>query len=84
MADESISDRIEALVAEEHQLLAREQSDATDEEALAEDRRRLEQVKVELDQCWDFLRQRRARREFGQDPDAIGARDADTVEKYLQ
>jgi predicted dithiol-disulfide oxidoreductase (DUF899 family) len=84
MADESISDRIEALVAEEHELLAREQSDATDEEALAEDRRRLEQVKVELDQCWDFLRQRRARREFGQDPDDAQPRGEGTVENYLQ
>jgi predicted dithiol-disulfide oxidoreductase (DUF899 family) len=84
MADESISDRIEALVAEEHQLLARERNDATDEDALAEDRRRLEQVKLELDQCWDFLRQRRAKREFGQDPETAQPRGEGTVEKYLQ
>jgi hypothetical protein len=84
MADESISDRIEALVAEEHELLAREQGDATDAEALAEDRRRLEAIRVELDQCWDFLRQRRARREFGQDPDQVSPRPEGTVENYLQ
>ena len=46
--------------------------------------RRLEQVKVELDRCWDLLRQRRAREEFGQDPDQAVARDSDTVERYLQ
>jgi hypothetical protein len=37
-----------------------------------------------LDQCWDLLRQRRARREFGGDESFSGARDADTVEDYLQ
>jgi uncharacterized protein DUF2630 len=84
MADENILDRIEALVQEEHALLHREETDATDEDALADDRRRLEQVSVELDQCWDLLRQRRARRSAGQDPDGATARDAGTVEHYQQ
>ena len=84
MADESILDRIEALVHEEHALLAREQADAKRDQALEEDRRRLERVSVELDRCWDLLRQRRARRDAGQDPNEAQARDADTVERYWQ
>jgi len=84
MADEKILDRIEALVQEEHALLHREEDDAVDEDALAEDRRRLERVSVELDQCWDLLRQRRARRSVGEDPDAAQVRDAGTVEGYRQ
>jgi hypothetical protein len=84
MSDESIRARIEALVDEEHALLARERADANRGEALADDRERLERLSVELDRCWDLLRQRRARRGAGQDPDEAQARDADTVEKYLQ
>jgi uncharacterized protein DUF2630 len=84
MADEKILDRIEALVQEEHALLHREEDDASDEDALAEDRRRLEKVSVELDQCWDLLRQRRARRSAGEDPDGAQVRDAGTVERYRQ
>ena len=84
MPDETILNRIEALVEEEHELLHQEQADAVDENALADDRRRLEQVSVELDRCWDLLRQRRARRSAGQDPDEATARDADTVENYRQ
>lgn len=86
MDDQSILSRIESLVAEEHALQGRERGDAAQpsEEPLAEDRERLEQVSVELDRCWDLLRQRRARREAGQDPDEAEARDAGTVEKYLQ
>ncbi len=84
MNDESILGRIDALVGEEHTLLGREQDDAVDGEALTADRRRLAEVSVELDRCWDLLRQRRARREVGQDPDEASARDAATVEKYLQ
>ena len=84
MADESILDRIEALVHEEHALLAREQADAKRDQALEEDRRHLERVSVELDRCWDLLRQRRARRDAGQDPNEAQARDADTVERYWQ
>jgi hypothetical protein len=84
MDDQSILGRIEALVGEEHALLGRERDDAIDNEALEDDRRRLQEVSIELDTCWDLLRQRRARREVGQDPDEAHARDADTVERYLQ
>jgi hypothetical protein len=81
MADEQISDHIEALVKEEHALLGRaESSHGLDPDAHA----RLEQVRVELDQCWDLLRQRRAKRHAGQDPDDSSLRPADTVEHYLQ
>jgi hypothetical protein len=63
-----------------------EQDDAerAQAEPLAADRERLEQVSIELDQCWDLLRQRRARRAAGQDPDEAQAREPGTVEKYLQ
>lgn len=84
MDDQSILTRIEALVGEEHALLGREQEDATDSDALAADKRRREQLSTELDSCWDLLRQRRALREAGRDPDEAGARDASTVERYLQ
>jgi Protein of unknown function (DUF2630) len=83
-SDESLLDRIESLVAEEHRLQHREADDAVDVEALGEDRRRLDRVSVELDRCWDLLRQRRARRSAGEDPDAAQVRDADTVENYRQ
>jgi hypothetical protein len=84
MDDESILNRIEALVREEHSLQHVEQDEAAHGEAPAGDRERLERVSVELDRCWDLLRQRRARRGAGQDPDDATARDAETVEKYLQ
>ena len=84
MSDESITARIEKLVAEEHQLRQSEASDSQDADRLEEDRRRLEAVRVELDRCWDLLRQRRAREEFGQDPDEAEVRGADTVEGYWQ
>lgn len=84
MSDESIAARIESLVAEEHKLQRNEESDSDDEERLQEDQRRLEAVRVELDRCWDLLRQRRAREEFGEDPDQAQVRDADTVKRYLQ
>ena len=45
---------------------------------------RLDKIKVELDQCWDLLRQRDARREFGEDPDAAKVRPASVVERYEQ
>jgi hypothetical protein len=84
MSDETIAARIEQLVAEEHDLRNREQSDAADVERLEDDQRRLEDVEVELDRCWDLLRQRRALRESGADPDQAQVRDADTVERYWQ
>src|SRR6185503_4930299 len=83
-SDETILNRIEALVDEEHSLLRREADDASDDDALAGDRARLQEVSVALDQCWDLLRQRRARRAAGLEPDEAEARDADTVEHYRQ
>ena len=84
MPDESIQARIEALVQEEHSLLSREEDDASSSDALSEDKQRLDQISVEMDRCWDLLRQRRALRDAGQDPDDAEVRDANTVEKYLQ
>jgi Protein of unknown function (DUF2630) len=83
-SDQSIAARIESLVSEEHELRRQEASDSTDTERLEADRERLRSVQVELDRCWDLLRQRRAREEFGQDPNEAQARDADTVERYWQ
>jgi hypothetical protein len=80
MTDEQVHGRIEELVAEEHELWKREE----DGVASDEDRRRLEAVKVSLDQCWDLLRQRRALREAGFDPEVARARDAEVVERYQQ
>jgi hypothetical protein len=84
MSDESIAARIERLVGEEQELRRREQADSPDPEALQGDRDRLREVEVELNRCWDLLRQRRAQEEFGLDPDDAVARSADTVEKYEQ
>jgi len=84
MTDESIAARIETLVAEEHELRSREETDSADAGALEEERERLRAVEVELDRCWDLLRQRRALREAGGDPDQAEPRDADTVERYQQ
>jgi Protein of unknown function (DUF2630) len=84
MSDESIAERIERLVDEEHELRNREQGDRADTAAVEDDAERLRAVEVELDRCWDLLRRRRALREAGADPDAADARDAGTVERYLQ
>jgi hypothetical protein len=84
MSDESIAAHIERLVSEENELRRREQDDAKDAEQLEADQERLRSVEVELDRCWDLLRQRRAHEEFGQDPEEAQVRDADTVERYLQ
>jgi hypothetical protein len=82
MSDESIAARIERLVREEHALRDREQSDADD--ALEADADRLRAIEVELDVCWDLLRQRRALRNAGVNPDQAEAREPDTVERYWQ
>jgi hypothetical protein len=82
MSDESILNRIESLVDEEHRLLRREQDDASDEDALAGDRGRLELRAVELDRSSDLPPPPRAPRNAGIDPDGAQVRDADTVEHY--
>ena len=84
MSDESIAARIERLVSEEHNLRDREQVDSPNPAALEEDKERLQKVEVELDRCWDLLRQRRALRDAGSDPEQAQVRDADTVEHYQQ
>jgi hypothetical protein len=84
MSDESIAARIDELVAEEKELRSREQADRDDDDALEADRERLRAVEVELDRCWDLLRQRRGKEEFGQDPDDAEARSEGTVENYEQ
>lgn len=82
--DETVAARIEALVAEEQKLRRSQQVDAAEPAAFEADRRRVREIEVDLDRCWDLLRQRRAREEFGQDPDAAIVRDEETVEDYLQ
>jgi hypothetical protein len=84
MSDESIAARIERLVNEENQLRGREQADRSEPDALEAETERLRAVEVELDQCWDLLRQRRALRDAGADPNQAQARDAGTVERYQQ
>ncbi len=84
MSDDSIAAHIERLVDEEKELRQREQADRPDADALEADKGRLREVEVELDRCWDLLRQRRAKEEFGQDPDDAEVRSADTVEHYRQ
>jgi hypothetical protein len=80
MDDEQVRQRIEALVAEEHRLWDAEAAGG----ASPEDRRRLDELKVSLDQCWDLLRQRRALEQYGRDPDDASPRSAKTVENYEQ
>jgi len=78
MNDQELHAHIESLVHEEHALFDRESA------MTADDRRRLGDINVQLDRLWDLLRQRRARAEFGQSPDATHERSADTVEHYQQ
>ena len=80
MEDAQIHGSIEKLVAEEHDLWEREAAG----NATGEDRQRLESIKISLDQSWDYLRQRRALREAGRDPDAADVRAPETVERYQQ
>ena len=80
MEDDRIHSRIEELVSEEHALWEREAQGTASED----DRRRLDALKATLDQCWDLLRQRRALREAGLEPDAARARPAEVVERYQQ
>ena len=80
MPDNEVLGRINELVEEERRL--RTEVNGAPE---ADPRhKRLHEVEVSLDQCWDLLRQRRARREFGEDPDDAKPRPPDVVEKYVQ
>jgi Protein of unknown function (DUF2630) len=79
--DREIIEHIDRLVAEEHALETRHHEGA----GLSDDeQRRLRALEVHLDQLWDLLRQRRARRDAGQDPDLASERDPNTVEGYRQ
>jgi hypothetical protein len=78
--DPQIHGSIDRMVAEEHQLWEREAAG----EATDADRQRLEELRVSLDQCWDLLRQRRARREAGQSAEGAELRPPDVVERYQQ
>ena len=80
MTDDRIHGEIERLVSEEHELWERESSGNAGEA----DQRRLESLRVTLDQCWDLLRQRRALRDAGLDDDAARVRDPEIVEHYQQ
>jgi hypothetical protein len=80
MDDRDILEQIGHLVDEEHQLERQHGTEELDEEEQA----RLKELEVSLDRCWDLLRQRRARRDAGLDPDDAQVRPADTVERYRQ
>lgn len=79
MEDQDIIDRINGLAAEEHELFQRESTDSTTHE----ERERLKEIEITLDQCWDLLHQRRARRNAGLNPDGASERDPAIVEGYL-
>ncbi len=80
MNDSEIRNHIESLVEQEHHLLEHgERGKLT-----ADDRERLDAISVQLDQFWDLLRQRRARRDAGQDPSIAHIRSEGIVEHYRQ
>jgi hypothetical protein len=80
MNDQDILHHIQSLVNEEHELLRLEEEGKIQ----GDQRDRAKALEVNLDQCWDLLRQRRARREFGLNPNEAEVRDAHTVENYKQ
>ena len=80
MNDADVLARIHRLVEEEHSLRSRHSDEALDPEEVT----RLNDLEVALDQCWDLLRQRRARRDAGLEPDDATARSEATVEHYQQ
>jgi hypothetical protein len=80
MDDAEVIRRIGALVDEEHALKREAAGGGPDDETAD----RLRELEVALDQCWDLLRQRRARREMGDDPDDATVRPPDVVERYQQ
>jgi hypothetical protein len=79
MEDQKVIDRINELAREEHDLFQKESRG----EVTEQDRERMKRLEVTLDQCWDLLHQRRARRNAGLDPDQARVRNPETVEGYL-
>ena len=77
--DKDVLNDINELAREEHDLFEKESRG----EATESDKERVKDVGVKLDQCWDLLHQRRARRSAGMDPDEAGVRDERTVEGYV-
>lgn len=80
MDDVVLVQRISNLADEEHRLERSDSGEGPSAEALE----RLKAIEVALDQCWDLLRQRRARRSAGRDPDDAAVRPERTVEGYRQ
>jgi hypothetical protein len=80
MNDKELANEINRLAEEEHRLEEAHVGDGL----TTEESERLRTIEVALDQCWDLLRQRRARRNAGQDPDEAAARPAPVVENYRQ
>ena len=81
MNDKDILGNIDGLIATEHELRSKL---AAGELSSAEEHAQLRQVEEALDQCWDLLRQRRAKRQYGEDPAGAVARPTSEVEGYLQ
>ena len=79
MSDEDVTGAINQLANEEHELFQKEARG----EASDADRARLKDLQVSLDQCWDLLHQRRARRAAGQNPDEAEVRPESVVEGYV-
>jgi len=79
MEDQDVLQSINKLAAEEHELFEKE----SEGQASKEERQRLQELQVQLDQCWDLLHQRRARRNAGLDPSEAQVRDPGTVEGYV-
>ncbi|HKX14176.1 MAG TPA: DUF2630 family protein [Propionibacteriaceae bacterium] len=81
MDDSDILARIREMVDAEHELRRKMQENPGE---ISDGAQRLHDLEASLDQCWDLLRQRRAHREFAQDPDESRARPREQVERYLQ
>lgn len=78
MDDQEVLSRIDQLVQEEESLLHRHEGEGLS----SDDHARMEELKVQLDKAWDYLRQRRALRQYGENPDEASVRDGGTVESY--
>jgi hypothetical protein len=79
--DQDIQNRIKELIDEEHRLRSALSDGKISE---SDERERLGSVEAQLDQCWDLLRQRRAKRQYGENPDDAAVRPVDTVENYIE